>query len=87
MDIKNFECHWAIFLRCSEKEMIRRTLVRGQDTTAARVDDNRESVMRRLKGYQEETMPVVEYFQSQEKIIEVWVGSSFESINTVPAKM
>lgn len=52
--------------------MLKRTHLRGQGTEGTRVDDNCESVLNRLKGYREETMPVVEYFRSQGKIIEVW---------------
>ena len=84
-NIKNFECHGAIFLKCSEEEMIRRTLTRGQGTTDTRVDDNHGSVLKRLKGYQEETMPVVEYFQSQGKIIEVWYFYFLKLLSTKEA--
>ena len=49
--------------------MLRRTGNR-QDTDK-RVDDNRDTVLKRIEGYVTETLPVAEYFRAQGKLIEV----------------
>lgn len=49
--------------------MLRRTSKRGQ--SGHRVDDNRDTVLKRIEGYLAETMPVVEYYRTQGSLINV----------------
>uniref|UniRef100_A0A803KLU7 adenylate kinase n=1 Tax=Chenopodium quinoa TaxID=63459 RepID=A0A803KLU7_CHEQI len=49
---------------CSEEEMIRRVLHRNQ----GRVDDNMDTIRKRLKVYKESTLPVIDYFAKKGKV-------------------
>jgi len=51
------EVSGILFLEAAEAELEKRLLARG--ATSGRVDDNIESIKKRFKTYQEETMPVV----------------------------
>jgi len=64
--------------------MLRRTSDR--QGTAQRVDDNRTTVLKRIEGYFAETVPVVEYFRAQGKLIEVYYSLKLESLRFVEAK-
>lgn len=49
--------------------MLQRLLNRAK--TSGRVDDNELTFNKRMKGFWEETMPVIEYFQTKDKLIVV----------------
>ncbi|XP_056682466.1 UMP-CMP kinase 3 isoform X2 [Spinacia oleracea] len=48
---------------CSEEEMIRRVMQRNQ----GRVDDNMDTIRKRLKVYKESTLPVIDYYAKKGK--------------------
>ena len=56
---------------CSEEIMIERLLKRGQ--TSGRVDDNEESIRKRLATFNESTLPVVDHYESLNKVAKVGV--------------
>jgi len=56
---------FLLFLDCPEDVMVQRVLERGK--SSGRVDDNEDSIRKRLRTYQESTMPIIEYFASQGK--------------------
>lgn len=80
-----------IALEVDEQEIVDRLLLRGRDS--GRADDRDESVIRkRLRVYEEETSPVFEYYDNQNKANKVngmgTVGDIFsrlkELIDTLP---
>jgi UMP-CMP kinase len=60
---------FVLFFDCPEKEMERRLLERGK--TSGRTDDNAESIRKRFKVFEETSMPVVEYFDKQGRVVKV----------------
>ncbi|KAI1083144.1 uridylate kinase [Whalleya microplaca] len=59
----------VLFYDCSEAEMERRLLERGK--TSGRADDNAESIRKRFRTFVETSMPVVEYYEKQDKVIKI----------------
>lgn len=60
---------FVLFFDCPEEEMERRLLERGK--TSGRSDDNAESIKKRFKTFVETSMPVVDYFESQDRVVKV----------------
>ncbi|CAG8982907.1 hypothetical protein HYALB_00002924 [Hymenoscyphus albidus] len=60
---------FVLFFDCPEKEMERRLLDRGK--TSGRSDDNAESIKKRFRTFVETSMPVVDYFESQGRVVRV----------------
>lgn len=59
----------TLFFDCPEKVMLERLLQRGK--TSGRIDDNIESIKKRFKTFVETSVPVVEYFEKQGKVVKV----------------
>ena len=59
----------TVFLDCPEEEMRKRLLNRGK--TSGRADDNEESIIKRFRTFVETSMPVVDHFTEQGKVIKV----------------
>ena len=68
----------TLFLDCPEDVMRERLLNRGK--TSGRSDDNEESIKKRFKTFVETSMPVVDYFEKQNKVVKV---SSAQSVRDV----
>jgi UMP-CMP kinase len=60
---------FVLFFDCPEEEMQKRLLERGK--TSGRTDDNEESIKKRFKVFVETSMPVVEYFNKQGRVVKV----------------
>lgn len=60
---------FTLFFDCPEKVMLERLLERGK--TSGRADDNIESIKKRFKTFIDTSMPVVDYFDSQGKVVKV----------------
>ncbi|XXG94755.1 hypothetical protein Hte_001013 [Hypoxylon texense] len=60
---------FVLFFDCPEDEMERRLLQRGR--TSGREDDNAESIRKRFRTFVETSMPVVDYFESQGRVVKV----------------
>ncbi|PVH88499.1 putative uridylate kinase [Cadophora sp. DSE1049] len=60
---------FVLFFDCPEEEMQRRLLERGK--TSGRADDNAESIKKRFKTFVETSMPVIEYFAGQNRVVKV----------------
>ena len=56
-------------MRASDETMTKRLLHRGQ--TSGRVDDNEETIKKRLKTFHNQTMPVLDLYERQNKLAEV----------------
>ncbi|KAF2237553.1 UMP-CMP kinase-like protein [Viridothelium virens] len=60
---------FTLFFDCPEDEMQRRLLDRGK--TSGRSDDNIESIKKRFRTFVETSMPVVNAFEKQGKVVKV----------------
>ena len=60
---------FTLFFDCPEDVMRERLLDRGK--TSGRADDNVESIKKRFKTFVETSMPVVEYFQKENKVVKI----------------
>ena len=59
----------TLFLDCPEDVMKERLLNRGK--TSGRSDDNEEAIVKRFKTFVETSMPVVDHFEKENKVIKV----------------
>jgi UMP-CMP kinase len=60
---------FTLFFACSEAVMEKRLLHRGE--TSGRADDNIESIKKRFRTFVETSMPVVDEFESQGRVVKV----------------
>ncbi|KAI1751014.1 uridylate kinase [Xylaria castorea] len=60
---------FVLFFDCPEEEMERRLLERGK--TSGREDDNAESIRKRFRTFIETSMPVVDYYEKQDRVVRV----------------
>jgi UMP-CMP kinase len=60
---------FTLFFDCSEGVMEKRLLHRGE--TSGRADDNPESIRKRFRTFVETSMPVVNEFESQGRVVKV----------------
>ncbi|KAH0472241.1 MAG: hypothetical protein KVP17_002627 [Porospora cf. gigantea B] len=61
------EVVFCLYLECTEKEMTSRLLNRGK--TSGRSDDNIETINKRFRTFRDSTLPIVEYYAKQEKLV------------------
>jgi len=73
------EINQVIYLKVSEKESLKRLLKRAQIKN--RTDDNEETIKRRLEIYHQDTEPVINYFQKQNKLITIDGMPDIETIH------
>ncbi|KAH9909201.1 uridylate kinase [Xylariomycetidae sp. FL2044] len=59
----------VLFYDCPEAEMERRLLERGK--TSGRADDNADSIRKRFRTFLETSMPVVEHYERQDRVVRV----------------
>lgn len=60
---------FTLFFECPEQVMLNRLLERGK--TSGRTDDNIESIKKRFKVFVETSMPVVDYFDGQGRVVKL----------------
>ena len=60
---------FTLFFECPEQVMLERLLERGK--TSGRADDNIESIKKRFRTFIDTSMPVVDYFDKQGKVVKV----------------
>lgn len=60
---------FTLFFDCPEETMRKRLLHRGE--TSGRADDNEESIKKRFRTFVETSMPVVEHFEKEGKVVKV----------------
>lgn len=58
-----------LYVKASDETMTKRLLHRGQ--TSGRVDDNEETIKKRLQTFHDQTMPVLDLYEKQQKVAEV----------------
>ncbi|XP_050402484.1 UMP-CMP kinase [Patella vulgata] len=59
----------VIFFNCPVDTCVERCLTRGK--TSGRADDNKESLEKRIRTYEESTMPVIKHYRSLDLVAEV----------------
>ncbi len=72
------DIQFLLYLNCPESIMEARLLDRGK--TSGRSDDNIESIKKRFKTYQADTVPVIEQFRRDGKIREVDSNRESEAV-------
>ena len=60
---------FTLFFDCDEQTMHERLLNRGK--TSGRSDDNEESIKKRFRTFVEQSMPVVEHFEKEDRVVKV----------------
>lgn len=60
---------FTLFFDCDEETMKERLLKRGE--TSGRADDNEESIKKRFRTFVETSMPVVEMFEKEDRVVKV----------------
>lgn len=60
---------FTLFFECPEQVMLDRLLERGK--TSGRADDNIESIKKRFRTFLDTSMPVVDYFAKQGKVVKL----------------
>jgi len=58
-------CKFILYFECSNDEMTRRLM--GRALTSGRVDDNEDTIKKRLKTFEDQTIPVVDKFAGRVK--------------------
>lgn len=71
----NQECDYAINLEVPDEVIIERLLSRG------RKDDNKDTIIRRLEVYREQTAPVINYYQSKGEFNSVNGNQTLEQVS------
>lgn len=68
----------TLFLDCPEEVMRERLLDRGK--TSGRSDDNEESIIKRFKTFVETSMPVVDHFDEEDRVIKVSATGTVDEV-------
>ena len=58
-----------MYFECSNEVMVERLLNRAK--TSGRVDDNEETIRKRLKTFENQTLPVLEVFNDRVKKVDI----------------
>ncbi|CAG8817643.1 30940_t:CDS:2 [Gigaspora margarita] len=67
-----------LFLDCDKEVMKQRLLKRGE--TSGRIDDNIETIEKRFKVFKEESLPVVERYEKEEKVRKIPCNESVDEV-------
>ena len=70
---------FTLFFECPEEVMLKRLLERGK--TSGRTDDNIESIKKRFATFLDTSMPVVEFFEKQNKVVRVKCDKPVEVVS------
>ncbi|PPQ90138.1 hypothetical protein CVT25_012307 [Psilocybe cyanescens] len=68
----------VIFYATTEEVLLGRLTERGK--TSGREDDNAESIKKRFRTYQNDTMPVINYYSAQGKVAEIDSSPSIDEV-------
>lgn len=60
------EAQFALYFEVSDETMTKRLL--GRAETSGRVDDNEETIKKRLETFHEVTKPVINYYKKLDKL-------------------
>jgi UMP-CMP kinase len=70
---------FVLFYDCPEAEMERRLLDRGK--TSGRADDNAESIRKRFRTFVETSMPVVDQFEKEGRVVKISATATPDDVN------
>ena len=73
------DCSALLFIDVPDEELTKRLLNRGK--TSGRVDDNEESIKKRLVTYHHETVEVIERYEKENKVIKIDGNRDIESVH------
>eukprot|EP01029_Cantina_marsupialis_P030038 TRINITY_DN791_c0_g2_i2.p1 TRINITY_DN791_c0_g2~~TRINITY_DN791_c0_g2_i2.p1 ORF type:complete len:793 (+),score=349.14 TRINITY_DN791_c0_g2_i2:187-2565(+) len=62
-------CYSVLFFDCTEEEMRKRLLQRGE--TSGRADDNAAAIVKRFRTFVEQSLPVIDKYEEQDKVHKV----------------
>jgi UMP-CMP kinase len=68
----------VLFFDCPEEELQRRLMERGK--TSGRADDNEESIRKRFKTFIDTSMPVVDHYEKEGRVLRVDASPSPEEV-------
>ncbi|KAI9890534.1 MAG: hypothetical protein M1814_003874 [Vezdaea aestivalis] len=79
-------CHskFTLFYDCPFETLQERLLERGK--TSGRSDDNMESITKRFKTFVETSMPVVDYFEQDDKVVKIDATKSRDEVYAATKK-
>lgn len=69
---------FVLFLTCPEDKLLERLIERGK--TSGREDDNEESIKKRFRTFIETSMPVVDYYRQQNKVVQIDSNKTVEEV-------
>lgn len=81
-DVASVEC--VLYFEVSDETMTKRLLKRAE--TSGRVDDNEETIKKRLKTFHDLTQPVVDYYGTQNKVHTIKAEGTVDEIFGVVQK-
>ncbi|KHJ46061.1 putative adenylate kinase [Trichuris suis] len=71
-------CAHVLFFDVSEDTMIKRLIGRG--ASSGRVDDNMETIKKRLETFRKQTQPVVDYYREKKKLAQIKAEGTVDEI-------
>nr|CDS32281.1 adenylate kinase [Hymenolepis microstoma] len=71
-------CFTVLYFEVNEEMMKQRLLKRGE--TSGRVDDNEATIVKRLKTFEEKTVPVIDHYAKKNKVIKVDASNSIDAV-------
>ncbi|UJR33891.1 hypothetical protein I4U23_021311 [Adineta vaga] len=77
-------CDTFIYFDLPDDVMIERLVKRGE--TSGRIDDNRETITKRLNTFHEETTPILDYYNKQGKLVKIDANRKANEIFTDVSK-
>jgi len=69
---------YVLFFALTEDVMLQRLTERGK--TSEREDDNEESIKKRFHTFEDESMPVIDYYRKKGKVVEVDASPSADEV-------
>jgi adenylate kinase family enzyme len=63
------KCKFVLFFDCPEETLEQRLLERGK--TSGRIDDNMESIKKRFHTFKEQSYPVVQWFEKENRLVKI----------------
>lgn len=75
---KNVDLKSVLYFECSEEELKKRLIERGK--TSGRADDNEESIVKRLKVFNDQTKPVIDFYGGLGKLQKINANRPVEEI-------
>ncbi|XP_041368215.1 adenylate kinase isoenzyme 5-like isoform X2 [Gigantopelta aegis] len=71
-------CTAVLFFNVSDETMKARLLNRGK--TSGRVDDNEETINKRLQTFHNQTQPVIDFYNEQNKVVTIEAEADMDSV-------